>query len=54
MARAGVSTMFPQDIGLSATFDKVLLKEIAEIIAIEGRAKFGAYSRRGDRGIYKG
>ncbi|MFI3214295.1 MAG: glycoside hydrolase family 3 C-terminal domain-containing protein [Eubacteriales bacterium] len=54
VARAGVSTMFPQAIGLSATFDKDLLKGIAEIIAIEGRAKYGAYSRKGDRGIYKG
>lgn len=54
VARAGVATMFPQAIGLSATFDVELLEEIGEIIALEGRAKYCAYSQKGDRGIYKG
>ncbi|HHT98436.1 MAG TPA: glycoside hydrolase family 3 protein [Clostridiales bacterium] len=54
VARAGVATMFPQAIGLGATFDKELLNEIADVISTEGRAKFTAYSEKGDRGIYKG
>ncbi len=54
VARAGVATMFPQAIGLAASFDKSLLHELAEVISTEGRAKFNAYSAKGDRGIYKG
>lgn len=54
VARAGTATMFPQAIGLAAMFDEKELKEIAEIISTEGRAKYKAYSEEGDRGIYKG
>lgn len=54
VARAGQATVFPQAIGLGATFDTDLLNEIADIIATEGRAKYNAYSAKGDRGIYKG
>ena len=54
VARAGQATVFPQAIGLGATFDPDLLKEIADAIATEGRAKYNAYSREGDRDIYKG
>jgi beta-glucosidase len=54
VARAGVSTMFPQAIGMAATFDEEALKEVGEVIADEGRAKYNFESRRGDRDIYKG
>lgn len=54
VARAGVATMFPQAIGLAASFDKKLLYDVADAISTEGRAKFNAYSAKGDRGIYKG
>lgn len=54
LARAGTATMFPQAIGLAATFDTELTERIAEIIAIEARAKYNAYSSHGDRDIYKG
>lgn len=54
VARAGTATMFPQAIGLAAMFDEKELKEVAEIISTEGRAKYKAYSDEGDRGIYKG
>lgn len=54
VARAGVATVFPQAIGLGATFDTELIGEIAAIIATEGRAKFHEFQRRGDHGIYKG
>ena len=53
VARAGTATMFPQAIGLAAMFDEKELKEVAEIISTEGRAKYKAYSDEGDRGIYK-
>ena len=40
VARAGVATVFPQAIGLAATFDEDFLEEIADAISTEGRAKF--------------
>ncbi|MCD7882252.1 MAG: glycoside hydrolase family 3 C-terminal domain-containing protein [Lachnospiraceae bacterium] len=54
VARAGQATVFPQAIGLGATFDAALIGEIADVIATEGRAKYNASSARGDRDIYKG
>lgn len=54
LARSGTATMFPQAIGLAAMFDTDLVKEAAEIISIEARAKYNAYSAHGDRDIYKG
>ena len=54
VARAGVATVFPQAIGLAATYDPALVREVADAIATEGRAKYHASIRRGDRDIYKG
>lgn len=54
VARAGTATVFPQAIGLAATFDDELLKKIADIIATEARAKYNEYSSKEDRDIYKG
>lgn len=46
VARAGVATVFPQAIGLAATFDKELLQEIGDVVSTEGRAKFNEFSRK--------
>ena len=54
VARAGVATSFPQAIGIAASFDKDLLKEIGNVISVEGRAKYNAYASQEDRDIYKG
>ncbi len=54
VARAGQATVFPQAIGVGATFDTELVGEIADVIATEGRAKYNAYSEQEDRDIYKG
>lgn len=54
VARAGVATVFPQAIGLAAIFDDAYLREIAEIIATEARAKYNAARSKDDRDIYKG
>ncbi|MBR5066849.1 MAG: glycoside hydrolase family 3 C-terminal domain-containing protein, partial [Lachnospiraceae bacterium] len=54
VARAGVATMFPQAIGLGATFDEELLKETGDVISTEARAKYNFQSADGDRDIYKG
>src|SRR5690606_2782508 len=40
VARAGTATVFPQAIGLAATFDEDLIEEVADAIATEGRAKY--------------
>ena len=54
VARAGVATMYPQAIGLGATFDPELVEELGDVTATEGRAKYNAFSAHGDRDIYKG
>ncbi len=54
VARAGVATVFPQAIGMAASFNQDLIYEIAVAIADEGRAKHHEFARQGDRGIYKG
>lgn len=54
VARAGVATVFPQAIGLAATFDEELIEEVADTISTEGRAKFNAQQKYGDYDIYKG
>lgn len=54
VARAGVATVFPQAIGLSATFNTAFLKDVASTISTEGRAKYNEFQRQGDCGIYKG
>lgn len=40
VARSGRATVFPQPIGMGATFDPDLVKEVGDAIATEGRAKY--------------
>jgi beta-glucosidase len=54
VARAGVATMFPQAIGLAATFNEELLEEVADAISTEARAKFNMQQEFDDTDIYKG
>ena len=54
VARAGVATVFPQAIGLAATWDPDLVHEVATVISTEARAKYNEYQRQGDRARYKG
>lgn len=35
VARAGTATVFPQAIGMAATFDEELLKQVGDVIATE-------------------
>ncbi len=42
VARAGIATVFPQAIGLAATFDEPLMHEVADVISTEFRAKYSA------------
>lgn len=54
VARAGSATVFPQAIGLAATFDTKLMSEVAEVISDEGRAKHHEFARRDQRHRYQG
>lgn len=54
VARAGVATVFPQAIGMAATFNPERLQKVAAIIADEARAKYNQFQKQEDRGIYKG
>lgn len=54
VARAGTATVFPQAIGMAATFDEEQVLKTADIIATEGRAKYHEAQRYGDGDIYKG
>lgn len=54
VARAGTATSLPQAIGMAAMFDDALLERLGDMVATEGRAKYNAFSREGDRDIYKG
>src|SRR5438045_4669386 len=54
VARAGEATVFPQAIGLAASFDAPLLHEVASVISDEARAKHHEFVRKGDRGRYRG
>ena len=42
VARAGIATVFPQAIGLAATFDEPLMHQVATVISTEFRAKYNA------------
>ena len=47
VGRAGIATVYPQPIGLAAMFDEPFLKEIAETISDEVRAKYNEAVRQG-------
>jgi beta-glucosidase len=54
VARAGIATVFPQAIGLAATFDEKMITQVADAASTEARAKHHEFARVGDRGRYKG
>ncbi len=54
VARAGLATVFPQAIGLAATWDTDVMLRVAAAISDEARAKHHEFVRRGQRGLYQG
>ncbi|WET04073.1 glycoside hydrolase family 3 C-terminal domain-containing protein [Flavobacterium johnsoniae] len=54
VARNGKATIFPQGIAMGATFNPSLIKEVANAISDEARAKFQVSKSIGNRGIYAG
>jgi len=54
VARAGHATVFPQAIGLSATFDQDLMHRVGDAISDEARAKHHNFVANNVRSIYTG
>ncbi len=54
VARAGEATVFPQAIGLAATFDDELIFRVADAISDEARAKHHLAVKKGNRSQYSG
>ena len=54
VARAGLATVFPQAIGLGATWDTDLIFRMSTAISDEARAKHQDFVRKGKRLIYQG
>jgi beta-glucosidase len=54
VARAGTATVFPEPIGLAATFDAPLIHEMAVVIGTEARAKHNQAIRAGHSNIMEG
>lgn len=54
VARAGIATVFPQAIGMAASFDRAMMKQVADVISQEARAKHHEAARNGDFSRYKG
>src|SRR3954462_332132 len=49
VAFSGTATVFPQAIGLGATFDERLVGRVADVISTEARAKYNEAQRQGNR-----
>ena len=54
VARAGKATVFPQAIGMGATWDAPLLFDVGTVISDEARAKHHRFIQEDRRGIYQG
>src|SRR6201993_33676 len=54
VANAGTATVFPEPVGLAATFDDSLIHEMAIVIGTEARAKHNQAVRAGRRDIMEG
>ncbi len=54
VARAGYATVFPQAIGMAATWDPRMVHSMGNIISSEARAKFNQAQREGNHRIFYG
>src|SRR5262249_2733767 len=54
VARSGVATVFPQAIGMAATWDDSLIFQLATVVSDEARAKHHEYLRNDSRQRYQG
>jgi len=54
VARNGVATVFPQAIGMAATWDPDLIRKEADVISTEARAKYNYAIGKNEHGMYQG
>jgi beta-glucosidase len=54
VARSGYATVFPQAIGMAATWDEELIHLEAETVSTEARAKYNQAQREGNHSIFYG
>ena len=54
VARAGYATVFPQAIGMAATWDRSMVNGMGEVIADEARSKYNQAQREGNHRIFYG
>ena len=54
VARNGIATVFPQAIGMAATFNPSLIQREADVISTEARAKYYEAIGKGQHEIYQG
>src|SRR5450432_4871630 len=54
VARAGYATVFPQAIGMAATWDPAIVHAMGNVISTEARAKFNEAQQQGNHRIFFG
>lgn len=54
VANSGYATVFPQAIGMAATWNPELVQQIGDVISTEGRAKFNQAQREDNHRIFYG
>ena len=54
VARAGYATVFPQAIGMAATWDTNMVHQMGNVISTEARAKYNQAQREGNHRIFYG
>lgn len=54
VGRAGLATVFPQSIGMAATFDDEGVLQAFDVVSTEARAKYNEFRKAGDHRRYKG
>src|SRR6185312_11323362 len=54
LARGGFATVFPQAIGLAASWDPALLQQVGAAVSTEARARFNAVGANNGHGRYQG
>ena len=54
VARAGYATVFPQAIGMAATWDPAMVHSMGNVISTEARAKYNEAQREGNHRIFYG
>jgi beta-glucosidase len=54
VARAGYATVFPQAIGMAATWDPTIVQSMGSVVSTEARAKYNQAQREGNHRIFYG